>query len=356
MFHRHEQSEMRPPSSLALAAPRGGCPPTDRRSRIRGGKLGRGLPALWCVVAALVLALPLCSAAAQAAALAVVQVAPGVFLHRGAQLPWGVESADAAGDVANLGFIVGSRCVAVIDSGGTPEIGQRLRAAVVAITPLPVCLVVSTHAHPDHLLGAASFRAENPPAQFAAHARYAAALGARDGAYRNSLQRDFRITLAPADIVYPTLPVSTEMEFDLGGRPLLLKAWPTAHTDNDLTVFDRQTRTLFTGDLLFVGHLPVVDGKLTGWLSVMDQLQTLDVTLAVPGHGAPSREWPAVLAPQRAYLQALQRDVRVALKARRTLSQTVEQVALPAGSNWLLAEHFHRRNVTAAYAELEWEE
>ena len=30
---------MQPPSSLALATPRGGRPPTDRRSRIRGGKL-----------------------------------------------------------------------------------------------------------------------------------------------------------------------------------------------------------------------------------------------------------------------------------------------------------------------------
>jgi len=32
--------EMKPPSSLALATPRGGRPPTDRQSRIRGGKLG----------------------------------------------------------------------------------------------------------------------------------------------------------------------------------------------------------------------------------------------------------------------------------------------------------------------------
>ena len=31
---------MKPPSSLALATPQGGRPPTDRQSRIRGGKLG----------------------------------------------------------------------------------------------------------------------------------------------------------------------------------------------------------------------------------------------------------------------------------------------------------------------------
>ena len=33
---------MRPPSSLALATPRGGRPPAARQSRFRGGKLGRG--------------------------------------------------------------------------------------------------------------------------------------------------------------------------------------------------------------------------------------------------------------------------------------------------------------------------
>ena len=32
---------MKPPSSLSLATPQGGRPPTDRQSRIRGGKLGR---------------------------------------------------------------------------------------------------------------------------------------------------------------------------------------------------------------------------------------------------------------------------------------------------------------------------
>ena len=312
-------------------------------------------------IAVSALLLPLCSSA-QARPLAVTQIAPGVHLHQGALLPWGAESASSAGDVANLGFIVGSRCVAVIDSGGSPQVGQRLRAAVAATTPLPVCLVVTTHAPPDHLLGAAAFKDIEPTPKFAAHARGAAALGARERAFRNALQRDLGITSADGDVVYPTLavdPAKGELEFDLGGRTLLLRAWPTAHTDNDLSVYDRQTRTLFTGDLLFVGHLPVVDGKLNGWLAVMDQLAALDVALAVPGHGAPQAAWPAALAPQRSYLQALQREVRKALRERRSLAQAVESLPLSSiapGQPWLLAEFFHRRNVTAAYAELEWEE
>lgn len=313
------------------------------------------------MVAAAVLALPQLSAAqaAQLAPLPFTQVAPGVHLHQGAQQPWGPESAASAGDVANLGFIVGSRCVAVIDSGGSPQLGRRLRAAVAAATPLPVCLVVTTHAHPDHALGTGAFRDIEPAPAFAAHARGAAALGARERAFRNALQRDLGLTAADGDLAYPTLPVSDEREFDLGGRTLLLRAWPTAHTDNDLSVYDRQTRTLFTGDLLFVGHLPVVDGKLGGWLQVMDRLAALDVALAVPGHGAPQKAWPAALEPQRNYLQALQRQVRQALREKKSLAQAVEALPLESvapGQPWLLAEFFHRRNVTAAFAELEWEE
>jgi hypothetical protein len=64
-------------------------------------------------------------------------------------------------------------------------------------------------------------------------------------------------------------------------------------------------------------------------------------------------DWPAALAPTRAYLQALRHDVNAALDEGASLAQAVERHAqAPAG--WLLGEAFQRRNVTAAYAELEW--
>jgi len=151
--------------------------------------------------------------------------------------------------------------------------------------------------------------------------------------------------------------VSGTLDIDLGGRTLQLRAWPTAHTDNDLTVWDKQTRTLFLGDMLFVGHIPVLDGRLNGWLKAMDELQALPAALAVPGHGAASSAWPSLMAPQRTYLETLQQQTRAAIRDRKTLRQAVESITLPPdGTRWLLADLFHRRNVTAAYAELEWEE
>jgi len=298
----------------------------------------------------LALALP-CGATPAVQPLAVTQVAPGVYVHEGLLEDWLPAN---RGDVANLGFVVGNRCVAVIDTGGTPAVGEALRAAVAQATPLPVCYVINTHAHPDHLLGNAAFRV--PAATFVANAKLSAALGAREPYYRNALKRDFALELPPGAVVYPGQGVARQLELDLGGRVLQLDAWPTAHTDNDLTVYDRQTRTLFLSDLLFVRHMPVLDGSLRGWLAVLKDLARFDVAVAVPGHGPVSTQWPGVLADEQRYLGSLLEETRAAIRQGQTITQAVDRVGADAeAGRWLLAERFHRRNATAAYAELEWE-
>ena len=45
-----------------------------------------------------------------------------------------------------------------------------------------------------------------------------------------------------------------------------------AHTDNDLTVLDEASGTLFAGDLVVSEHVPVLDGSALGWLAVMNEL------------------------------------------------------------------------------------
>lgn len=307
------------------------------RARIAGTLLGAALA--W-------------AGAAQAEPLPMQEVAPGVWLHTGVVDDWQPRN---QGDVANLGFIVGSRCVAVIDGGGTPAIGQALLEAVQHATALPVCYVINTHVHPDHVLGDVAFRGV-PDVKFVGHARLAASLAARQPYYRQALQREFGESMPANDIVYPDLAVAQRTELDLGGRVLQLDAWPTAHTDNDLTVYDRRTRTLFLSDLLFIRHMPVIDGSLIGWLKVMDALARFDVALAVPGHGPAGTDWPGAMAPQRRYLEAVRDETRAAIRAKVPLSQAVARVGLEAARPWQLAETFHRRNVTAAYAELEWEE
>jgi len=294
------------------------------------------------------------AAGAAMAPLAVTEMRPGVFVHFGMLQDWAPEN---GGDVANLAFVTGSRCVAVIDTGGTPAVGEALRAAVARATPLPVCYVINTHAHPDHLLGNVAFRSgAEPPPRFVASARLAPALAARATSYLNALAREFGLRLEARDLVYPDIAVERTAQLDLGGRVLDLRAWPTAHTDNDLTVYDPQTRTLFASDLLFVRHMPALDGSLRGWLAAMAELRQMPASLVVPGHGPADGDGRAAFDAQFAYLDGLLRAVRAALREGLSLPQAVERIGVPGGAPWLLADRFHRRNVTAAYAELEWED
>ena len=92
-------------------------------------------------------------------AFAIREVAPGVLVHLGQPL-----ALDAPGhdDIANIGFIVGKRCVAVIDTGGSMRIGRALHAAIRQRTRLPICYVINTHVHVDHVLGNAAFQQDRP--------------------------------------------------------------------------------------------------------------------------------------------------------------------------------------------------
>jgi quinoprotein relay system zinc metallohydrolase 2 len=280
----------------------------------------------------------------------VANPAPGIYVHYGAQAEM---TAANAGDIANLGFVVGTTCVAVVDTGGSYAVGRALRAAIRRVTSLPVCYVINTHVHPDHVFGNQAFVEDRP--EFVGHARLAEALRRRGPNYLRALMRDVGDAAQGSTIVPPTLAEADVRRLDLGGRSLKLRAWPTAHTDTDLTVFDEMSGTFWLGDLLFVGHLPVVDGSLRGFVAVIDELKNVPAQRVVPGHGH-ADAWPAALLPEEHYLKRLLRDIRAALAARIPIAEAIETVRCDDAKDWLLVDQFHKRNVSAAYAELEWEQ
>ncbi len=283
-------------------------------------------------------------------ALEMLEIAPGNHVHYGQVAE---RTPENMGDNANIGFIVGSECVLAVDTGGSFPVGQALREAIRRVTDRRVCYVVLTHVHPDHFFGATAFLEDRP--QLIAHENYPPQLAARARPYLASLRRDLGDAAMGTGLAQPTLLVKDRLEIDLGGRKVQVQAWPTAHTDNDLTLLDEKTRTLWLSDLLFVDHTPVIDGSITGFLSVMDRLQMLQASSYVPGHGRPVLPWPQALGPQRRYFSAILQGTRTALRARKTLQEATDEVAHSEAGQWALFELFHRRNVTAAYTELEWE-
>jgi glyoxylase-like metal-dependent hydrolase (beta-lactamase superfamily II) len=158
----------------------------------------------------------------------------------------------------------------------------------------------------------------------------------------------------PVRIVPPTFLVDGMLKLDLGSRTLLLRAWPVAHSDNDLTVLDEQSGTLFAGDLVFLTHIPVMDGSLRGYLAVIDELATLPAQRVVPGHGAVSA-WPGALADERRYLGTLASDIRALVAAGKPITAAAAGAAASERSHWELFDDYNARNATAAFSEIEWE-
>lgn len=297
------------------------------------------------------LGLALANAALATEPLPVTEVAPGVFVHQGTQAFPDAHNRD---EIANLGFIVGDRAVAVIDSGGHPGQGEALKAAVHKVTDKPIRYVVNTHVHPDHILGNSAFKA--PGVVFVGHHKLAHAMALRAPHYLATANRDLGLALGNDAVVPPTLEVKDKLELDLGNRTLTLTAQRTAHTDNDLTVYDGKTQTLWLADLLFVEHVPTLDGSVKGWLAVLDELAKLPAKLAIPGHGPVQRNWPQALEPEKQYLLMLRDEIRGLIKRGGTLEQALASVGLSVRTRWPLFDHYHKRNVSAAFAELEWED
>ncbi|AMK75547.1 MULTISPECIES: quinoprotein relay system zinc metallohydrolase 2 [Methylomonas] len=279
------------------------------------------------------------------------QVVPGIYLHTSAH-HW--PDRDNHGEIANIGFIVGEQCVAVIDSGGSPQQGLALRNTIRQVTAKPVCYVINTHVHPDHIYGNIAFK--EPGVQFVGHHKLARAMATRGDHYLGRAAELLDIQVNQDNIIPPDIQVSDSMTLNLGNRELVLTAHPSAHTDNDLSVYDKATDTIWLADLLFLEHIPVIDGSIKGWLAEMGRLEKNHYKLVVPGHGHLVKDWPASMQPQKAYLTDLAAEVRAMIKQGKTLEQAVNTVGLPAKKNWQLFEQFHRKNVTIAFAELEWED
>jgi glyoxylase-like metal-dependent hydrolase (beta-lactamase superfamily II) len=196
--------------------------------------------------------------------------------------------------------------VLLIDAGGTLREGVRLRsdAARLLGAGAPVTHIALTHAHFDHVLGAAAF----PGAQVYGAAGVGALLSADRAALRDDAVR-YGVDARDADealdaLVLPQHEVDGEQVVELGGgvRAVLVNAGP-GHTAHDLAVVipggpgepgrpggPAGPTVVFCGDLVEESGEPQAgpDAVPARWPDALDRLLALggEDAVYVPGHGA----------------------------------------------------------------------
>jgi glyoxylase-like metal-dependent hydrolase (beta-lactamase superfamily II) len=165
-------------------------------------------------------------------------------------------------------------------------------------------MVLLTHAHLDHVGGAAEF------ADRAAHPAEAELLAAGVPASLYGAQLYAKLGLDPAGVPVPELmidvlpdpgydPATYRVEpmtlnrllddgdhIDLGGRELTVLHLP-GHTPGSIALLEERTGTLYSGDIVYDGGLidNLPNSDVTAYRRSMQFLADLDVSIVHPGHG-----------------------------------------------------------------------
>ena len=196
---------------------------------------------------------------------------------------------------SNAGLIVGEGSSLLVDTLFDLKITQQMLDSMTGVTAAaPISTVVNTHANGDHCYGnqlvshaeiiasaaTAHEMTEVPPAMLAA-------LNSAPGEVGDL----FRYFFGDFDFngIEPVLPTTTftgQYDFSVGGREVRLVEVGPAHTQGDTLVFVADAKTVYTGDILFIGGTPVVwVGPLDNWIAACEMICAADVEHIVPGHG-----------------------------------------------------------------------
>ena len=197
---------------------------------------------------------------------------------------------------SNAGLIVGDGASLLVDT----LFDLHLTAAMLDSAPdgTPIDTVVNTHANGDHCYGNPELLRRRPDAEVIASTATAeemhevppammAALNQAPGEVGDLFRSFFgEFDFDGIEMSPPTRTFDGRLDVDVAGRRVELIEVGPAHTRGDVIVHVPDSRTVYTGDILFIGGTPIVwAGPLSNWVAACDLLIDLDPETVVPGHG-----------------------------------------------------------------------
>ena len=188
----------------------------------------------------------------------------------------------------NIGAILGDDGVLIVDTRVSHRQADEVLSDLKGLTQLPVRAVVNTHGHNDHAFGNHRFR----PAPIWGHERCARMILETGAAQLRRVAEAIptqaaelaEVVLDPPDRTFGD--EGTTVDFDAGGRQILLRYLGRGHTDNDVVLLVPDADVLFAGDLVENGAPPYFgDGYPIEWPATVERLVDLVTGAVVPGHG-----------------------------------------------------------------------
>ena len=173
---------------------------------------------------------------------------------------------------------------AIMVDGQFAPMHEKIKAAVLALTGVPVKYLVNTHYHGDHTGGNAAFAAIGTIT--VAHEN----VGKRIAAGTTNSFTGAKTAPAAKEMI-PKRAYTKDLTLSVRGRVARVGHPANAHTDGDSYVYFADANVLATGDIVTLGRYPLVDfgngGSIAGLIAAVDSFIKIsnDKTKVVPGHG-----------------------------------------------------------------------
>ena len=229
-----------------------------------------------------------------------------------------IKTTDLGDDVYMLEGQGGNITVAVAKDGIVMVDGQyaplhdKIKAAITAISPLPIKYLINTHFHGDHTGGNEPFAKDGVTIVSEVNVKNRLAAGTTNGLTG--------VQTPPAPpAALPGKTYTGSFKIRLNGRVADLKHIANAHTDGDTYIWFKTANVLSTGDTFTNGRYPNIDfangGNIKGMIAAADAYLKLTnaKTRIVPGHGpiadkAALTEYRTMLVTARDRMAALVKE------------------------------------------------
>jgi glyoxylase-like metal-dependent hydrolase (beta-lactamase superfamily II) len=289
------------------------------------------------------------SAASAELILKPVKVAPDIYAVIG---DLGGQTYENDGLNNNLGFIVTSDGVLVINTGPSMRVAKALHAAIKSITPQPVKWAVNVNSQNHQWLGNGYFKSIGTTILAHREAdRVMRDVGEIQVASNKTILKE---KAAGTTLTYPDELVDDKREIKLGNTVVQLLHFGQAHTPGDMVVWLPQQKIIYTGDIVYTERmLGVITISHSGkWVQVFDKLAQLDPNTIIPGHGRPTNLERA-RKETRDYLFYLREEIGKSLERGDTLQDAVEKIDQSRFKHLANFDQLARRNANQVFLEME---